>query len=64
MQQQETTHKFEYCKLEDGILKYKHRVYIPNLENIKKLVLKEMHDVPHVGHYDYQKIVTTTKRDY
>ena len=56
-QQQRTTHKFEHYKLEDGILKHKNMVYIHNSENVKKLVLKEMHDVPYAGHCDYQKII-------
>ena len=40
LQQQGTTHKFEHYKLEGGILKYKNKVYIPNSENTKKMVLK------------------------
>ena len=40
LQQHGTTHKFEHCKVEYAILKYKNRVYIPNLKNVKKLVLK------------------------
>ena len=55
LQRQETTHKFEHYKLEDGILKYKNRVYILNLENVNTLVLKEMHEVLYAGHYGYQK---------
>ena len=35
-----TSHKFEHYKLEDGILKYKNRVYVPKLENVNKLVLE------------------------
>ena len=30
LQQHGTSHKFEHYKLEDGTLKYKNRVYIPN----------------------------------
>ena len=40
MQQHGITHKFEHYKLEDGILKYKNRVYVPKLENVNKLVLE------------------------
>ena len=58
------THKFEHYKLEDGILKYKNKVYIANSENVNKLVLKEMHDVPYAGHYGYQMIVVISKKDY
>ena len=64
MQQQETMHKFEHYKPEYGILKYKNTIYIPNSENVKNLILKEMHDVPYAGHYGYQKTVAATKKDY
>ena len=40
LQKHGTTHNFKHYKLEDGILKYKNRVYIPNSEIVKKLVLK------------------------
>ena len=40
LQQQGTTHNYEHYKLEDGILKYKNRVYVPKLENVNKLVLE------------------------
>ena len=64
LQQQQTTYKFQHHKLEDGILKYKNKVYIFNSENVKKLVLKEMHDVSYASHYDFQKTITRVKKDY
>ena len=38
--------------------------YISNSENVKKLVLKEMHDVLYAGHYGYQMTKATTNKDY
>ena len=64
LSQQRTTHKFEHYKLEDGILKYKNMVYLPNSENINKLFLKEMHDVSYAGHFGYTKTVATTKKNF
>ena len=64
LQQHGTTYKFQHYKLEDGILKYKNKVYIFNSENVKKLVLKEMHDVSYASHYDFQKTITIVKKDY
>ena len=40
LQKNGTTYNFGPYKLEDGILKYKNRVYIPNSEKLNKLVLK------------------------
>ena len=64
LQQQGTSHNFEHYKLEDGILKYKNMVYIHNSKNIKKLVLKEIHDVPYASHYGYKKTIAIDKKDY
>ena len=64
LQQHGTTHNFELYKLEDGKPKYKNKVYIPNLENVKKFVLKEIHGVPYVGHYGCQKTIAIVKKDY
>ena len=33
-----TTNMFEHYKIEDVILKYNNKVYINNLENVKKMV--------------------------
>ena len=64
LQHHGTTHNFGHYKMEDGILKYKNMVYIPNSKNVKKLVLKEMHDVSYASHYDFQKTITRVKKDY
>ena len=49
---------------EDGILKLKGRVYIPNSSELRKSVLQEMHNVPYAGHPSYQKIVTAIRKEY
>ena len=64
MQQHGITHKFEHYKLEDGILKYKNKVYIPNSKNVNKSILKEMHDVLYAVHYGYKKTIEAYKNDY
>ena len=43
---------------------HKDRVYVPNLGDIRKMVLKETHDVPYVGHSGYQKIVAAVRKQY
>jgi hypothetical protein len=52
----------EYYKLEiDGTLLYKNKVYVPNFQELKITILKEMHNVPYVGHLGYQKTLAVVK---
>jgi hypothetical protein len=43
----------EYEIKEDGLLMHKNRIYVPSSGELRNLVLKEMHDVPYVGHPSY-----------
>jgi hypothetical protein len=55
----------ENYKLEtDGILLYKNIIYLPNVQDLKLMILNEIHNVSYVGHTRYQKTVTTVKRHY
>jgi hypothetical protein len=40
------------------------RFYVPNSQELRNLVLKEMHNVPYVGHPGYQKTITTVRGQY
>jgi hypothetical protein len=40
----------EYEMKEDGLLMHKNRIYVPSSGELRNLVLKEMHNVPYVGH--------------
>jgi hypothetical protein len=48
----------------DGILLYINKVYVPNSPDLRSAILKEMHNLPYVGHPGYQKIVSTVKSQY
>ena len=43
---------------------HRDRVYVPDVGDIRKMVLKETHDVPYVGHLSYQKIVATVRKQH
>jgi hypothetical protein len=43
---------------------YRRRVYVPNDQELKILLLSEMHKVPYVGNPGYQKTITTVKNKY
>jgi hypothetical protein len=49
---------------EDGILVYRHRVYVPNDQELKILLLSEMHKVPYDGHPGYHKTIVMVKKQY
>jgi hypothetical protein len=57
--------KIEEYKLdEDEILIYRGIIYVPNSQELKKLILREMHNVPYVGHPGYQKTIAAVKSQY
>jgi hypothetical protein len=43
---------------------YKGKVYVSNSSELKNVVLKEMHNVPYVGHLGYQKIIVAVRSKY
>ena len=46
--------KYEgYQMLNDGLLNYKGRLYIPNCDELKRFVMDELHKIPYNGHTDY-----------
>jgi hypothetical protein len=49
---------------EDGILMYRCKFYVLNDQELKSLILSEMHKVPYVGHPGYQKTLVTVNKQY
>jgi hypothetical protein len=65
LQQGKMPLKVENYKLEnDRTLLYKNKIYVPNVQELKLIILKEMHNVPYVWHPGYQKIVAAFKGHY
>jgi hypothetical protein len=65
LQQGDMQQKIEYYKLgEEGILKYKGIMYVPNSQELKNMVLKDVNIVPYVGHPGYQKNIAAVKHQY
>jgi hypothetical protein len=48
----------------DGIILCRNIIYVPNSHELRSTILKEMHNVPYVGHPGYQKIVLAAKNQY
>ena len=65
LQQGKMLQKVEDYKLEvDGTLLYKNIIYVPNSQELRIMILKEMHNVPYAGHHGYHKIVAVVKIHY
>ena len=43
---------------------HRDRVYVPNVGDIRKMFMKETHDVPYIGHSGYQKMVAAVRKQY
>ena len=54
LQQGKMTQKMDICNLGiDGILLHKNIIFVPNVQDLKRMILHEMHNVPYVGHPGY-----------
>ena len=46
----------EYTQNQKGLICYKNRLYVPNVESLKREILDEYHKQPYVGNPRYQKM--------
>jgi hypothetical protein len=54
----------DYELREDGILMYMGKVCVPKYQEMKNIVLREMHNVLYVGPPEYHKTIATVKSQY
>jgi hypothetical protein len=54
----------EYQLTIDGLLLYSNKTYIPDLADMKNLIMDEFHRRPYVGHPGYQEMITTIRQLY
>ena len=65
LQQRDRPRTKESYTLEiDGLLLYKNRVYVPNVQELKLAILKEMHNVAYAGHPGHQMTMEAVKSHY
>ena len=43
---------------------YKNKLYVPNIPEIKLLILNEVHRSPYSRHMGYQKMITMLRKEY
>jgi hypothetical protein len=57
--------KYEgYHMLDGGLLTYQNRLYIPSCDDLKRFIMDKFHKIPYTDHPGYQKMVTTTKKQF
>jgi hypothetical protein len=65
LQQEPVGVKYEgYQMTKGGLLTYRSRFYIPNFDELKRFILDELHKRPYSSHPGYQKMITTTRRQF
>ena len=56
--------KIDFSLNEKCLMLYKNRLYVPNVLEIKSLILNEVHKSPYSGHPGYQKMITMLRKYY
>ena len=65
LQQQSLEKKYEGYKLEEGgLLTYKNIIYIPDVADLRRIVMDEIYQAPYSGHPRYQKTISTARKQY
>jgi hypothetical protein len=65
LQQGKTPHQMDMYKLGvDGILLHKNIIFVPNVKELKRIILHEIHNVPYTGYPGYHKIIAAVKSQY
>jgi hypothetical protein len=63
LKKEPTRMKYEgYQMLNDDLLTYKGRLYIPNYDDLKRFIMDELHKRPYTSHHGYPKMITTTRK--
>eukprot|EP00253_Pinus_taeda_P032560 PITA_32560 len=63
LQQDTSDNDVDYCLTADGLVRFSDRMYVPDENELKKLILREFHANPYSGHPGYQKILTAVKAE-
>ena len=48
----------------DGLVRFRDNIYVPNCGKFKKIIFREFHMKPYLGHPGYQKTLTAVKNFY
>jgi hypothetical protein len=65
LEQEPTGIKYEgYQMIDGGLLTYINRLYILDCDDLKRFIMDELHKIPYIGHPGYQKMITTTRKQF
>jgi hypothetical protein len=65
LRQEPTGLKYEgYQMLEERLLTYRNRLYITKCDDLKRFIMDELHKRPYIDHPGYQKMITTTRKQF
>ena len=65
LQEKVVHHNYEdYRFKDDKIVMYRSRDYVPNLEKLRELVMKRIHNAPYVGNPRYQNAIAAVEQKY
>ena len=65
LQQQSLEKRYEGYKWEeDGLLTYKGKIYIPNVADLRRVVMNEIHQALYSNHPGYQKTIAIARKQY
>lgn len=48
----------------DDLVRFKNRIYVPNNDDLKRLIMREYHEKSYSSHLGYQKTLMTIKKFY
>ena len=54
----------DYCLKAGGLFKFRDKIYVPDDNELKKLILREFHAKLYSGHLGYQKTLTIVNKFY
>ena len=54
----------DYSFNKKSLMLYKNRFYVPNIAEVKLLILNEVHKSPYAGNLGYQKMITMLRKEY
>ena len=65
LEQQNVQRKYKGYQLEgDELLTYKNRIYIPNVVDLRRTVMDEIHQAPYSRHPRYQRTIAIAGKQY
>lgn len=56
--------QFDYGIYPNKMLTFRNKIYVPNQDSIKQLLLDEFHKKPYDAHPRYNKLFSTIKKSY